>query len=68
VPLRLAAGAVGAKVLLAVPDSPVPEQADVRCHVRGEYQIHYNIPITCFQGLLRPVTANLLQKVSFFAV
>ena len=62
VPLRHVAGAVRAKVLVAVPRAPVPEQADVCRHVRGQDPIQSDVPVAAFQGRLHSILPNLVQE------
>ena len=61
-PLRHAARAVRAKLLFAVPDPPMAEQADMRRHVGWHDHLHAHVPIAAFQRGLGPVRCNLIQE------
>ena len=62
VPLRHIAGAVRAKVLVAVPRAPVPEQTDVCRHICGQDPVQSNVPVSACQGRPLSVLPDLVQE------
>ena len=48
--------------LSQVPRGPVPEQADVCCHIGWQDRVHLDAPVPWFQGLPLPIFHNLVQE------
>ncbi len=67
-PVRLEAFAVSEKLLVTVPDSPVPQNADVRSHVNGQEYVHFNVPVPALQLLLLSLGPDLFRKDSLATV